>query len=299
MKLDAKSVAALKLDGKADVIHFDDALKGFGYRLRRGADGKTRHSWVAQYKRVGATRRMSQPAEKLSAEQARGWAKKVLAKVALGEDPQADRIDRRGKDALTMRAQVIEFLAARKRELAPRTFVETKRYLTDARYFGPLHGMPVDKIHRKDVAARTMVIARERGSPTAARARGALGTFLTWCMKMGLTESNATIGSFAPAASDGRSRVLSDPELAAIWRACGNDDYGRIIKLLILTSCRRAEIGDMCWGELDDPERPSTFTIPAARAKNGKQHTLPVLPMMRAIISDVPRMVSRDQLFGV
>ena len=295
MKLDAKSVAALKLDGKNDAIFFDDDLHGFGHRLRLGANGKLRRSWVAQYKRTGATRRMSQSAEKLGAEQARGWAKKVLAKVALGEDPQADSRARRDRDSLTMRSQVTEFLAAKEPELAERTFIETTRYLTDPRYFGPLHKLPIDTITRRDIAARIVVIMRERGNPTAACARGTLSSFFTWCMKMGLTESNPTIGSVAPAGNGGRKRKLSDSELTSIWRACGDDDHGRIIRLLILSACRRAEIGNMSWSELGD----GTFTIPEARSKNGKAHTLPVLPMMSRIIRDVPHMAFRDQLFGV
>ena len=295
MKLDAKSVAALKLDGKNDAIFFDDDLHGFGHRLRLGANGKLRRSWVAQYKRTGATRRMSQSAEKLGAEQARGWAKKVLAKVALGEDPQADSRARRDRDSLTMRSQVTEFLAAKEPELAERTFIETTRYLTDPRYFGPLHKLPIDTITRRDIAARIVVIMRERGNPTATCARGTLSSFFTWCMKMGLTESNPTIGSVAPAGNGGRKRKLSDSELTSIWRACGDDDHGRIIRLLILSACRRAEIGNMSWSELGD----GTFTIPEARSKNGKAHTLPVLPMMSRIIRDVPHMAFRDQLFGV
>jgi integrase len=295
MKLDAKSVAALKLDGKNDAIFFDDDLHGFGHRLRLGANGKLRRSWVAQYKRTGATRRMSQSAEKLGAEQARGWAKKVLAKVALGEDPQADSRARRDRDSLTMRSQVTEFLAAKEPELAERTFIETTRYLTDPRYFGPLHKLPIDTITRRDIAARIVVIMRERGNPTATCARGTLSSFFTWCMKMGLTESNPTIGSVAPAGNGGRKRKLSDSELTSIWRACGDDDHGRIIRLLILSACRRAEIGNMCHSELGD----GTFTIPEARSKNGKAHTLPVLPMMSRIIRDVPHMAFRDQLFGV
>jgi integrase len=295
MKLDAKSVAALKLDGKNDAIFFDDDLHGFGHRLRLGANGKLRRSWVAQYKRTGATRRMSQSAEKLGAEQARGWAKKVLAKVALGEDPQADSRARRDRDSLTMRSQVTEFLAAKEPELAERTFIETTRYLTDPRYFGPLHKLPIDTITRRDIAARIVVIMRERGNPTATCARGTLSSFFTWCMKMGLTESNPTIGSVAPAGNGGRKRKLGDAELTSIWHACADDDHGRIIRLLILTACRRAEIGNMCHSELGD----GTFTIPEARSKNGKAHTLPVLPMMSRIIGDVPHMASRDQLFGV
>ena len=92
--------------------------------------------------------------------------------------------------------------------------------------------------------------------------------------------------------------MLTDSELAAIWRSCGDDDFGRIIRLLALGAWRRAEIGDMCWSELDDPERPTTFTVPAARSKNGRAHTLPLTPTMVRIITGVPRMASRDQLFG-
>ena len=99
MRLDAKTVAALALDGKTDAIHFDDSMPGFGYRLRRSAGGKVLRSWVVQYKRAGATRRLLLgSAEVLSAEQARQQAKKVLGKVALGEDPQGDRRERRDKD---------------------------------------------------------------------------------------------------------------------------------------------------------------------------------------------------------
>ena len=34
------------------------------------------------------------------------------------------------------------------------------------------------------------------------------------------------------------------------------------------------------------------------RSKNGRAHTLPMMPAMLDVIADVPRMVDRDQLFG-
>jgi integrase len=91
--------------------------------------------------------------------------------------------------------------------------------------------------------------------------------------------------------------VLADEELAAIWNACGNDDYGRIVRLLILTGCRRAEIGDMAWSEID--LEAATFTVPARRSKNGRAHTLPLLSSALDIIKSVPQMATRDQLFGL
>src|SRR5262249_37501891 len=117
-----------------------------------------------------------------------------------------------------------------------------------------------------------------------------------WCMEMGLVENNPTIGATKPAENQPRERVLDDSELAAIWRACGDDDYGRIIKLLICTGCRRQEIGGMCWSELD--RDAGTWTLPASRSKNKRQHALPLLPAMRKIVEAVPRMATRDQLFG-
>jgi integrase len=297
MKLDAKTVAALTLPpGKTDAIHFDGELKGFGYRLRLGANGKLRRSWVAQYKRTQATRRLSQSVEKLSAEQARGWAKKVLAKVALGEDPQADRIDRRGKDRLTMRGVIDEYLAAKQREVRPRTLRSVTRYLTGD-YFKPLHTMPVDKVSRKDIASRLLVITREHSSIVAARARAALATFFVWAMQCGLVEHNAIVGTIKPKEGTPRERVLSDVELTAIWRACQDNDHGRIVRLMILLGARRQEVGGMGWSEIDT-ER-GVWVLPTNRSKNKRAHSSPLMPMAREIIEGVPHMVSRDLLFGV
>ena len=71
--------------------------------------------------------------------------------------------------------------------------------------------------------------------------------FFVWALQAGLAEANPVVGTLKPKDSQPRERVLSDAELAAIWKACGDDDHGRCIKLLILTGCRRQEIGGMCW----------------------------------------------------
>jgi integrase len=294
MKLTDKTVAALTLGDKDDVIHFDDTLKGFGFRIRRSG-GKEQRTWVVQYKKGRLRGRPTLgPAEVLGAEQARAAAKKVLAQVWSGEDPQADKRDRANKDRNTFATVVAEYLKQKRDDWADRSYVEAERYLTDD-YFAVLHRMPLDQIALRDVASAVVRIQRERGSPTAARARGALAALFTWAMRMGLTGANPTIGSINPE-TKARERVLSGDELVRIWRACADDHYGKIVKLLILTGCRRAEIGDMTWSEIDS-ER-GTFTIPAERAKTGKARTIPLLPMITDILKDMPRMASRDQLFG-
>jgi integrase len=299
VKLDAKTVAALKLGDKSDQIFFDDQLPGFGLRLRRGAGGKVNRSWIAQYRRVGTRRVLIGNANVISAEAARTAAKKILAAVALGQDPQADRADRRAKDQLTMRNVVAQYLDARKDEVRPRTLVETTRYLSTGTYFRPLHGMPIDAVKRKDIASCLVAITRKNGSVTAARAKASISAFFTWCLRMGFIEnekSNPTIGT-VEFTKTARERVLSDSELAAVWNNAGNDEHGKIIKLLILTGARRGEIGGLRWRELDADS--GTWTLPAERSKNKHAHALPLPAAAWDIIDTVPQMAHRDQLFGV
>ncbi|MGB6939628.1 MAG: integrase, partial [Xanthobacteraceae bacterium] len=104
------------------------------------------------------------------------------------------------------------------------------------------------------------------------------------------------IGTNAPA-SKARDRVLSDGELAEVWRSAPDDDYGRIVKLLILTGQRRGEVAGMRRSELGDLDE-ATWRMPAARTKNGLPHDVPLGPTAVAIIEALPRHAERNLLFG-
>src|SRR5262245_22768928 len=296
MKITARTVTALKLPkDRNDAIYFDDDMPGFGLRLRISGQ-QVRRSWVAQYRSLGRTRRvLLGSAEILGAEQARAAAKKVLARVTLGHDPQAEKAARRQKDAHSLKGVVGDYLAFKQTTVRPRTYAEIARYLT-GHFFQPLHNVPIDQIARRDVAARLTKITTENGSITASRARIALSGFYAWAMGQGLAESNPIVGTTRPQEAKPRDRVLSDAELAAIWNACDDDAFGKVIKLLILTGARRAEVGGMRWSEIDF-ER-GVWVIPAERVKNGRQHTLPLTSLAMSIIQSVPKRIDRDHLFG-
>jgi integrase len=297
MKITAKTIAGLELpDDKTDAIFFDQDMPGFGIRLRATGQ-RVRRSWVAQYRSFGRTRRvLLGSAELLNVEQARAAAKKVLARVTLGHDPQAEKVARRQKDTHSLKGIVADYLAFKQRTVRPRTYGEIVRYLT-GHFFKPLHGVPIDQITRKDVAARLTKITVENGSITASRARIALSGFYVWAMGQGLAETNPVIGTTRPQEAKPRERVLGDAELAAIWEACDDSAFGRAVRLLILTGARRAEVGGMRWSELDLAK--GTWSLPSERVKNGRQHTLPLTPLALSIIESVPRRVGRDHLFGI
>ena len=82
-------------------------------------------------------------------------------------------------------------------------------------------------------------IAGDRGKVAADRARSAISAMFAWAIGEGLVDANPTIGVTKHAGVTSRDRVLKDEELAAIWLALDDDDYGRIVKLLILTGQRK------------------------------------------------------------
>jgi Arm DNA-binding domain len=81
MKFTKSSIAALQLPaGKADYIEFDDALPGFGIRLREGGS----RTWIAQIRAHGRTRRMALgSAVQIELEPARAAARRPAHKQPL------------------------------------------------------------------------------------------------------------------------------------------------------------------------------------------------------------------------
>jgi integrase len=67
--------------------------------------------------------------------------------------------------------------------------------------------------------------------------------------------------------------VLTEAELVEVWQACRQDDYGRIVRLLILTGQRRAEFGDLARPEIDLEQRQIEF--PPERTKNASRISRP------------------------
>ena len=269
---------------------------GFGLRLRRASRGRILRHWIFQYRQHGRNRRMIiGSADTVTPAQAQEKARKLHAEVELGGDPQARKVERRKKDSLSLRSVVSDYLA-QKTGVKEGTLRMLRTYLEGPLYLNPLHGVPLDRINRKDIAARLLAVSRASGAPTAIAFRSALSSLFVWAMQMGLTEHNPVVNSFKPPTPGSRDRVLTDPELAAIWNALEDDDYAKVIKLLVCTGCRRAEVGGIKWTEFSDDM--STWGLPKERAKNAKEHKLPVTPLMAEIIESIPRRDGFDLLFG-
>jgi integrase len=294
MKLTQASIDRLALPpGKSEVIVFDADVPGFGVRLRTGGS----RTFIVQYALGGRQRRMTIGTTKLlDAAKARQTARNLLAKVRLGHDPAVERAEARARASdESLGAIISRFQQRQERRLRPRSYDENKRYLE--RYLKPLHELHLASINRATVAARLGKIASEHGAASADRARAVLSAFFAWAIGEGLCETNPVMGTNKHFDGErSRDRVLTDRELAVIWKALPDSDYGAIVRLLILTGQRREEIGALRWSEVDLEARE--IALPPARTKNNRPHDVPLSDQALSILKSRPAHAGRDLVFG-
>jgi integrase len=293
MRINATTVAKLKLEGgKSERIDFDYDLPRFGVRLREGG----KRTWIIQYRLGSKQRRMTiGDLASLDADDARKTARTALAKVDLGNDPQSEKNEKRARASETLGKLAEEYLAARKAGMRPRSYEEVERHLT--KHWAPLSEFAAHQIDKRQIASRLADIHKESGPVAANRARASLSAMFRWAMGRGFVEANPVIGTEKPGKEQSRDRVLSNAELADIWNACRDDDYGRIVCLLMLTGQRRDEVGGIADDELDLAGR--LWTLPGERTKNGRAHEVPLSDAALHILRAAPRRDQRAFLFGM
>jgi integrase len=281
--------------GKTDHVEWDSDLPSFGIRLR----GSGAKSWIVQY-RVGRQQRRETLGDirKVRLADAREAARTRFAQVQLGIDPGAERDKAEAAAAaagLTLAIVIERYLADKQTTLRASTFRAASRYFNV--HWRPLHSRPIGEIKRADVAAELQTIVKEHGRVAAARARSNLSALFGWAMREGLCEANCVVATNKPDKGVApRERVLSDSELATIWRNCLDDDFGRIVKLLILTGCRREEIGALKWKEVNLDT--GILVLPGARTKTNRALELKLPDVAIDILRSAPRREGHDHVFG-
>lgn len=143
----------------------------------------------------------------------------------------------------------------------------------------------IDEAREKSVPG----LQRRNDGPSEAMARvmhTTLSRLFRWLLEKRRIATNPMHGSVVPKAGKNRDRVLSDAEVKAFWNACDtmSEPVGQCLKLLLLTGCRRDEIGKLRRTEIS---ADGTVTIPASRSKNKKPHVIPLPPLARDILRSV------------
>jgi integrase len=284
IKFTKAAVAAVTLpSGKDDQIAWDLNLPTCGVRMRRGRNGITK-TYIIQP--TGKPKITIGDVNKYTPEAAEKIARQLLAKIALGGDPNAEKKKAklaRWAVALTFGSVADRYCAARK--WAPRTLEQAELYL--GKRAAVLRPRPLSAIQRADAAAWLQELSQDHGPMAAKSARTFASSMFAWAVKEGLCEHNPIINTNNPAlGAMPRERVLSDAELKAIFGALLADDFGNIVRLLAYTGMRREEVGGLKYSSEIDLDT-GALHIPAERIKNRRALTLtlsaPVLEILRAV----------------
>jgi integrase len=254
---------------------WDTTVSGFGCRRQTSAA-----VYIVKYRSGGKQRFLTIGRHgPLTPDKARREAKRLLGEVATGSDPAEQKAEAKLRDRDTLAAVAEAYLAVASRRLRPKSLDVTARYLRSS--WAPLHSVSVFSLTRRDIASRLREIEHSSGPDAALGARRALSACLGWAMGEGYElPSNPVSGTNRPDIGAGRDRVLTEAELRAIWLACGDDNYGRIVRLLMLTDQRRAEIGSLRWDEVTG----ASIALPASRTKNHTAHSIPLAPAAMSLL---------------
>jgi integrase len=266
--------------GKQEAFFWDGGCPGFGLRALKSG----RRSWVYQYRdRNGRTRRIALGnVSKVDLDAARKAARRHAADITQGANPSVDRKAKR--NALSVLDVVELYLEYAQTRQRLRSYKETERHLRS--HAAPLHHERVEAVRRRDISALLEQVAKESGPIASNRLRAALSAMWTWGLKTGRIEGDTNPVAFTVRYEEKpRERVLNDAELRAIWNATdGDGDYARIVRLCLLTGCRREEIGGLLWKEVHDDR----LVISTDRMKGNSVHEVPLLPMIVATLPKRP-----------
>lgn len=187
----------------------------------------------------------------------------------------------------TFEALCWEWLGAKAKDFRPSWAAECERLLKRG-VWPAIGSSEVGGLARRDVAAVLEALPRSVSRTT----HTVLSSLLAWAVETGRLEVNPIAGMRRSKAK-ARERVLSVPELKAIWLGtAGGSDFDRIVRLLLLTGQRRDEWGDARWTEV----REGCLCLPASRTKNAKAHKVPLAALARAQLP--PQRAGRAFLFG-
>jgi integrase len=292
VKLDPRNVTKLPAVNGRRSEYRDALLPAFFLRV---APSGARTFGVVYNTSAGQRRRYTiGNAARTSLADARDVARRVLADVIKGQDPQQQKIAERRKrraGVLTLTDLARRFMRENEARLADTTRYNWTNIIDSEIARGSLGAMRPEEITRQDVRELIRRLAQDRPY-WANRTFEVLRRVFTWAVSEDLVTATPCLGLRKPTPERPRERVLSSDEIRAVWSALEPEGViGEAVRLVFYTAARRREVLDARWAEVDLVER--LWRLPGTRTKNRQPHVVPlsagalvVLARLRAVSGD-------------
>ena len=206
------------------------------YNSRRG-------TWLVKYRNERGLEKTHKigDAAVLNVTFAEAAARKVLGRVAHGEDPQGDRQAARARPTKTVGALCDEFFQeARAGHTRTQYAHSTLRgYVNAARlHLGVLRGMQADELDAQAVVNRIREINKQHGAYSANHFRALLASVYNWARTVypKTIVLNPVTGTWRPNQPESTGQALSIEQLGAIWRGC------EMLAAMAVPMCRNGHV---------------------------------------------------------
>ncbi|MEZ4588058.1 MAG: integrase arm-type DNA-binding domain-containing protein [Gemmatimonadales bacterium] len=302
-KLSKRVADALEAPEKGERWVWDTEAKGLGLKVTPGG----RKVFFLKYRSGSRVTRKYTigPYGALTVDQARAEAQRLRGEVAGGTDPARERA--RGKAAPTVSEALRAFLDAHKGKWKPRTHAEYTRQAS--RHIIPAIGtIRVADVTRADIG--TFVRRFEKRPILGNRVLALLSSLFTWAIRSGFRSDDLNPCRHIPRyAEKHRTRFLSADEITRLGTALEAAEEGTwadqegkpmppapwqsvtAIRLLLLTGCRRSEILDLRWAEVD-------FEMGMLHLRDTKagESARPMSDAVRQVLESLPRGASNERV---
>jgi integrase len=268
-----------------------NGARSFAYRFRHPDTRKTLRATIGPY-----------PATTLEA--ARKRAKAMAAQVADGANPIETRnAEREAASTRTFQALADRYLKEHaERHKRPRSAEEDRRNLA-------VHVLPkwakrdFRTIRRADVIELIESIVSAGKHTAGNRVHALISKVFSFAIDADLLEANPAARLRKRGAEKVGRRVLDDTEIRTFWRGIVlppvSRQIGLALQLTLLTAARASEIAGARKSEfenLDNPER-ATWLVPGERAKNKRDHLIPLPPPAVETVKSAIELTSEDDEF--
>ena len=154
-------------------------------------------------------------------------------------------------------------------------------------------------ICRRDTRAILDAITDRGQGREAEKRRQVCTAMFRWALSQDIVEADPTAGLTPYDRGAPRDRVLTVEEIEWVWKWLESDalslEAADILKLELLTGARCGEISGLCAEEID--RQKWTWTLPAARSKNGRQRVTPIVGLAREMLERRLSSVENGPLF--
>ena len=234
----------------------------------------------------------------VSLEQARQRANELTSAARGGRDLIGEEGEAKDAAASRITVQKLIDLYLRRRVVGRlRTAKSIESRLK--RTLSPILQRYASDICRRDMRAILDSIADQGQGREAEKRRQVCTAMFRWALSQDIVEADPTAGLTPYERGAPRERVLTLEEIELVWKWLETDalslEAADILKLELLTGARCGEISGLRAEEID--RQKWTWTLPAARSKNGRQRVTPIVGLAREMLEQRLSGVDKGALF--